>query len=189
MTGKTKEGVTLLTRPARSLHPVWSLCGFYDECECKSEKSSSQPLFGSVTQCVLVTQWLPLRDETSKGRQEERIWLMKGRRTMTGKMWGGLGLDRFRSERSWDEYFYQLAAARLQRRDVSLSVTLFWTRTAYIGINKKKTGICVWALAKISARNVTGDHSEQSHALKNRIKIFFCSFLIEVNVFKLQTKK
>ena len=44
---------------------------------------------------------------------------------MTGKMWGALGLDRFRSERSWDEYFYQLAAARLQRRDVSVSVTLF----------------------------------------------------------------
>ena len=126
--------------------------------------------------------------ETSKGRQEERIWLMKGRRIITGKMWGALGLVRFRSERSWDEYFYQLAAARLQRRDVSVSVTLFWTRTAYIGTNKKKTGIGVWALAKISARNVTGDHSEQSHALKNRIKIFFCSFLIEVNVFKLQTK-
>ena len=33
---------------------------------------------------------------------------------MTGKMWGALGLDRFRSERSWDEYFYQLAAARLR---------------------------------------------------------------------------
>ena len=169
---------------SRSEHALLDLCILFDPFVVFM-MSVSAKVSGSVTQCLLVTQWLPLRDETSKGRQEERIWLMKGWRTMTGKMWGALGLDRFRSERSWDEYFYQLAAARLQRRDVSVSVTLFWTRTAYIGINKKKTGIGVWALAKISARNVTG---EQSNALKSRIKIFFCSFLIEVNVFKFQKK-
>ena len=27
----------------------------------------------NILQCVLFTQWLPLRDETNKGRQEERI--------------------------------------------------------------------------------------------------------------------
>ena len=52
-----------------------------------------------------------------------------------------------------------------------------------------KTSMGKSTLQKISAWSVFGNHPEQSRALKNRIKIFFRSFLIEVNVFKLQMKK
>ena len=37
-------------------------------------ESTSQPLFGSATQRVLVTQWLPLRDDTNKGSQVMNVY-------------------------------------------------------------------------------------------------------------------
>ena len=40
----------------------------------KSVSTTSQPLFGSATQRVLVTQWLPLRDDMNKGSQVMNVY-------------------------------------------------------------------------------------------------------------------
>ena len=65
----------------------------------------------------------------------------------------------------------------------------FYKRVQLISAPQKNTGIGTSALAKISAWNMSGDHSKQSRTLKNRIKIFFRSFSIEVNFFQTPDEK
>ena len=64
-------------------------------------------------------------------------------------MCGALRLDSFGSERSWEEYVYQIAASHLWSRNVSVSVVINAYRLYQH--HKKKTGIGASVLAKISA--------------------------------------